>query len=271
MNRRVQYAKIVHYLASRGVCEDLPKRYAASLDPNEDYEFEDMTPLELEVYSSALSQLMDNAHEVMDTAQIYREMMFIDTLLKGSSTSWKQIKSSPTWQPHKIVAPQRHDPLREKYGEPKGVMFNGEKVLFYPKAWHAAWYEDPENEAYGTLAASMRLDDNDLDEDNIFGIELSFYDVGACNHPWCDVCINNAKARGDESYVKRMLEEQVGKTDKTAFQKFAPYGIPKDKGGDSKTNDAKMEDCVAKLMKKGHDKESAIRICKKSLGFTKDN
>jgi hypothetical protein len=56
-----------------------------------------------------------------------------------------------------------------------------------------------------------------------------------------------------------------------AMQKHAPYGIPKDKGGDSEKNDSKMEDCVDKVMKKGHPKDHAIRICKKSLGFTKDS
>jgi hypothetical protein len=36
-----------------------------------------------------------------------------------------------------------------------------------------------------------------------------------------------------------------------SFQKEAPYGIPKDKGGDSVENDEKMEDCVKKVMAKG--------------------
>lgn len=50
-----------------------------------------------------------------------------------------------------------------------------------------------------------------------------------------------------------------------------PYGIPKDKGGDSLKNVARMEECVTSVMEKeGVDKETAIRICKKSLGFTKD-
>ena len=53
--------------------------------------------------------------------------------------------------------------------------------------------------------------------------------------------------------------------------KMAFYGIPKEDGGDSEKNDSKMEDCVAKVMAKGHDKESAIKICKTSLGFTKDS
>lgn len=139
MNRLAQYVKIVNYLASKGIGQSMPKRYAASIDPNEEYDFEDMTITELEAYSSALSKLVDYPHEAMDTAQMYREMAFIDSMLKNSS-----------------------------------------------------------------------------------------------------------------------------------FQKFAPYGIPKEKGGDSKVNDSKMEDCVNSLMKKGHDKESAIRICKNSLGFTKD-
>jgi hypothetical protein len=48
-----------------------------------------------------------------------------------------------------------------------------------------------------------------------------------------------------------------------------PYGIPKDKGGDSPQNVAKMERCVAQVQKRGQSKLSAILICKKSLGFTK--
>jgi hypothetical protein len=44
-----------------------------------------------------------------------------------------------------------------------------------------------------------------------------------------------------------------------------PYGVAKDAGGDSPENDAKMEDCIAKLQAKGHSKESAIRICKVSI------
>ncbi len=45
-----------------------------------------------------------------------------------------------------------------------------------------------------------------------------------------------------------------------------PYGIPKDKGGDSKENDSKMERCVQHVMQRQKvSKESAIRICKQSL------
>ena len=56
---------------------------------------------------------------------------------------------------------------------------------------------------------------------------------------------------------------------KSSFQKHAPYGIPKEKGGDNKKNVARMEKCVEKVMAEGHDKASAIAICKESLGFTK--
>jgi hypothetical protein len=55
---------------------------------------------------------------------------------------------------------------------------------------------------------------------------------------------------------------------KGSIIKEAPYGIPKDKGGDNPENDAKMESCVDKVMAKGHDKSSAIAICKDSMGFT---
>jgi hypothetical protein len=48
-----------------------------------------------------------------------------------------------------------------------------------------------------------------------------------------------------------------------------PYGVAKRAGGDTKANDAKMERCVAGVMRRGGSKVSAIRICKKSLGFTK--
>lgn len=87
MNRRIQYAKMIKYLASRNVGRDLPKRYAANLDPSEEYEFEDMTSTELEAYASALSQLTQNAHEAMDMALMYREMAFLNNMLKASHTS----------------------------------------------------------------------------------------------------------------------------------------------------------------------------------------
>ena len=49
-----------------------------------------------------------------------------------------------------------------------------------------------------------------------------------------------------------------------------PYGIPKEKGGESLKNVAKMESCVRSIMEKqSRPKSSAIAICKKSLGLTK--
>jgi len=48
-----------------------------------------------------------------------------------------------------------------------------------------------------------------------------------------------------------------------------PWGLPKEKGGESQANTAKMEACVQDVMAKGFSKESAIRICKTQLGFTK--
>lgn len=50
-----------------------------------------------------------------------------------------------------------------------------------------------------------------------------------------------------------------------------PYGIPKEKGGDSLSNDAKMEACVRAVMADGKDKDAAIAICKSRLGFTKED
>lgn len=44
-----------------------------------------------------------------------------------------------------------------------------------------------------------------------------------------------------------------------------PYGVRKDRGGDSPENDAKMERCVAEVMKRGTDKVTAIKFCKTSL------
>ena len=46
-----------------------------------------------------------------------------------------------------------------------------------------------------------------------------------------------------------------------------PYGMAKDAGGDSPTNDLKMEHCVKKLMKANPDwdKSRAIATCKKSI------
>lgn len=44
-----------------------------------------------------------------------------------------------------------------------------------------------------------------------------------------------------------------------------PYGLAKAAGGDSATNDAKMESCVSKLVASGHSKLSAILICKSAV------
>lgn len=44
-----------------------------------------------------------------------------------------------------------------------------------------------------------------------------------------------------------------------------PYGVSKDVGGDSPSNDSLMEKCVEQVMKQGKDKQSAIRICKSSI------
>lgn len=48
-----------------------------------------------------------------------------------------------------------------------------------------------------------------------------------------------------------------------------PYGIPKEKGGDSLENVAKMEPVVGALRRKGRSESSAIAIAKSTLGFTK--
>lgn len=46
-----------------------------------------------------------------------------------------------------------------------------------------------------------------------------------------------------------------------------PYGIAKEKGGDSPDNVRKVEHCVQSIMRKnkGMSKESAIRICKSQM------
>lgn len=44
-----------------------------------------------------------------------------------------------------------------------------------------------------------------------------------------------------------------------------PYGISKKAGGDSATNEAKMQRCIADVMAQGHSKLSAILICKASI------
>jgi ribosomal protein S7 len=41
-----------------------------------------------------------------------------------------------------------------------------------------------------------------------------------------------------------------------------PYGMDKDLGGDSPSNDKWMETCVTKVMRTGKDKSTAIAICK---------
>jgi ribosomal protein S7 len=50
-----------------------------------------------------------------------------------------------------------------------------------------------------------------------------------------------------------------------------PYGISREDGGDSPSNDKWMEECVIKVMKSGKDKSSAIAICKTTLKKKKDN
>ena len=44
-----------------------------------------------------------------------------------------------------------------------------------------------------------------------------------------------------------------------------PYGIDKKQGGDSPSNVKWMEKCVARQIKNGKDKSSAIAICKHVL------
>ena len=44
-----------------------------------------------------------------------------------------------------------------------------------------------------------------------------------------------------------------------------PYGIAKKVGGDTPNTDAKMEHCIAQVQAEGHDKVSAIKICKASI------
>lgn len=44
-----------------------------------------------------------------------------------------------------------------------------------------------------------------------------------------------------------------------------PYGVPKSHGGDSARNDARMERCIAAVMKGGTPKLNAILICKSQL------
>ena len=48
-----------------------------------------------------------------------------------------------------------------------------------------------------------------------------------------------------------------------------PYGMSKKSGGDSPSNDAKMERCIADLQAKGKSKLSAILICKTSIQRSK--
>lgn len=44
-----------------------------------------------------------------------------------------------------------------------------------------------------------------------------------------------------------------------------PYGFKKSLGGDNASNDARMEACVTRVVAKGHDKVTAIRICKAAI------
>lgn len=47
-----------------------------------------------------------------------------------------------------------------------------------------------------------------------------------------------------------------------------PYGLSKKTGGDTPSNDAKMEACVQRVMAEGKDKLHAILICKASIQHT---
>lgn len=44
-----------------------------------------------------------------------------------------------------------------------------------------------------------------------------------------------------------------------------PYGLPKKKGGDTPANDAWMQRCISDVQAKGHDRLSAILICKSTF------
>jgi hypothetical protein len=48
-----------------------------------------------------------------------------------------------------------------------------------------------------------------------------------------------------------------------------PYGVDKEFGGDSPSNDNWMENCVRKVMKGGKDKSSAVAICKTTFKKSK--
>ena len=48
-----------------------------------------------------------------------------------------------------------------------------------------------------------------------------------------------------------------------------PYGLSKKSGGDSPSNDAKMERCIQDVMAQGKSKLSAILICKTSIQRSK--
>lgn len=52
-----------------------------------------------------------------------------------------------------------------------------------------------------------------------------------------------------------------------------PYGIPKDKGGDSPENVAKMKKCIEAVSRENShlDEDQIIAICKSKLGFTVGN
>jgi hypothetical protein len=44
-----------------------------------------------------------------------------------------------------------------------------------------------------------------------------------------------------------------------------PYGLSKKIGGDTASNDAKMESCIKQVMAKGTPKLNAILICKSAI------
>lgn len=50
-----------------------------------------------------------------------------------------------------------------------------------------------------------------------------------------------------------------------------PYGISREDGGDSPSNDKWMEACVVKVMRTGKDKSTAVAICKTTLKKKKES
>jgi len=66
-------------------------------------------------------------------------------------------------------------------------------VVYTYKPEHGAWFEDPDNEAVGTLHAPAYRDGS-FAADDVGEIEYSYYEAGGVCEAACDLCLANEQA-----------------------------------------------------------------------------